>query len=224
LVQQAQTNVVDPMFPIVRGQFTLDLRTLPVRGSLGAPKRMVKLFDYTCHHCRDLHHLLEPMGRKYSNDLAIVSLPMPLNANCNPMLRSTARAHIDACEYARLALAVFYADRSKFEEFSDWLYLPERPPEVSEAREHAASMVGRERLEAALGDARIDGQIRTNAFIYAASSRLGKSSALPQLIFQNGASIGAVADEAQLEKILADALGLREAQTNQAAASSRSDL
>ena len=223
-VNAVQTNSPDPLFQIVRGQFTLDLRTVPVRGSIAAPKRMVKLFDYTCHHCRDLHHLLEPIAHRYSNQLAIVSLPMPLNANCNPMLRSTARAHIDACEYARLALAVFFVDSKKFDDFSNWLYQGERPPEVKTAKEYAGSMVGRERLEAALQDPRVGEQIRTNAFIYAASSRLGKSSALPQMIFSTGASIGAVADAQQLEKILADALGLRSPEKNQPVASLKSEL
>ena len=48
-------------FAILDGQFTLDLKTVPVTGPLNAPKKIVKLFDYTCHHCRDTHHALEPV-------------------------------------------------------------------------------------------------------------------------------------------------------------------
>jgi uncharacterized membrane protein len=223
--QPSQTDApVNPIFSIVRGQFSLDLRKLPVIGSLNAPKRMVKLFDYTCHHCRDLHHLLESVAPRFSNELAIVSLPMPLDASCNPVLRSTSYAHANACEFARLALAIFYAEPAKFNEFSNWLFGPERPPELNRASEVAGEMLGRERLEAALQDPRIEEQIRLNCFIYAASSQLGKSSALPQMIFPTGVSIGAVADQRQLEKILADALGLRAPGTNQSSASLSKEL
>lgn len=222
-LRAAEASTTNPLFPIVRGQFNLDLRKVPITGSLSAPHRMVKLFDYTCHHCRDLHHLLEPVARKYSNELAIVSLPMPLDASCNPVLRSTAAAHANACEYARLALAIFFAEPHKFREFSNWLFQPDRPPEITRAKEIAATMLGPERLESALQDPRIEEQIRLNCFIYAASSQLGKSSALPQMIFPTGSSIGAVADAQQLQKILGDALGLGAIQTNQLPANSSSD-
>jgi uncharacterized membrane protein len=216
-VRSDLSNSSNFLFSIIRGQFVLDLRKVPVSGSLLATNRMAKLFDYTCHHCRDLHHLLEPIGRRHSNELVIVSLPMPLDASCNPVIKSTASAHANACEYSRLALAVFYAEPSKFHEFSNWLFQPERPPELNMAKQHAASLIGPERLEASLRDPRIAEQIRTNAFIYSASSKLGKSTAIPQMIFRSGAAIGAVSSAKQVEQILFDALGFRA--TNQPAAS-----
>jgi len=73
---------------------------------LNAPKKMAKLFDFTCHHCRDLHHLLSSFRAKHSNELAVISLPLPLNADCNPTVKRTQPAHVDACEFARYALAV----------------------------------------------------------------------------------------------------------------------
>ena len=94
---------------------------------------------------------------------------------------------------------------------------------MDSAKEIAASMVGRERFEEALLDARIDDQIRMNCSIYAASSQLGKSGAMPQLIFPTGVSIGAVSTAEQLEKILADALALRPTGTNQPTASASSE-
>lgn len=204
----APRNAGATTLSIIRGQFTLDLTQLPVSGSPRAPKKMVKLFDYTCHHCRDLHHLLDVVKAKYPTELAVVSLPMPLDAKCNPVMRSTPSAHVNACEYARLGLAVFFAKPAKFEEFSNWLFAPQRPPELDQAREYAAGILGRERLIASLADPRIDAQIRTDVEIYAASSRLGKSTAMPQMIFPAGASIGSVNDLQQLEGILSDALGL----------------
>ena len=197
-----------PTFTILQGQVTLDLTKVPVAGPLNAQHKFVKLFDYTCHHCRELHHLLEPVKKRYSNEVAIISLPMPLDANCNPMMKSTPRAHENACEYAKLALAVFLAEPEKFEQYSNWLFFPERPPELSAAREHAARLVGQEKLNAALSDPRILQQIKQDAEIFTMTSRLARKSTLPQLIFARGASVGGVNDAKQLNQILFDATGL----------------
>jgi uncharacterized membrane protein len=197
-----------PTFTILQGQVTLDLTKVPVSGPLNAQNKFVKLFDYTCHHCRHLHQLLEPVKNRYSNELAIISLPMPLDANCNPIMKTTPVAHQNACEYAKLALAVFLAEPEKFEQYSNWLFFPERPPELSAAREHAARLVGQQKLDAALNDPRIVQQIKQDADIFTMTSRLARKSTLPQLIFARGASVGGIDDERQLNKILFDAIGL----------------
>lgn len=198
----------DPNFSFVDGAFTVNLTKVPVSGRLDAPKRMVKLFDYTCHHCRDLHHLLKPIKLKYASELAVISLPVPLDANCNTVIKRTVPAHANACEYARIALAVFIAQPAKFEEFSDWLFEPERPPMLDSARMHAANLVGKEALAAALNDPRVEEQIRTDVNIYIASSQKAKRGAMPQLLFATGGSIGAVPDARALDNILFNALGL----------------
>ncbi|MGZ8940634.1 MAG: vitamin K epoxide reductase family protein [Limisphaerales bacterium] len=197
-----------PTFTILQGQVTLDLTKVPVSGKLDAKHKFVKLFDYSCHHCRELHHLLEPVKKRYSNEVAIISLPMPLDAKCNPIMKSTPRAHENACEYAKLALAVFLADAGKFEEYSNWLFYPPLPPELSAARAQAARVVTQEKLNAALADPRIAQQLKQDSDIFVSTSRLAGKSTLPQLIFARGASVGGVSDARQLNKILFDALGL----------------
>lgn len=204
-----------PTFTILEGQVTLDLTKVPVTGRLDAEHKLVKLFDYTCHHCRDLHHLLEPFRQRFSNELAIVSLPVPLDANCNPVMKSTPRAHQNACDYARLALAVFLAAPERFEQYSNWLFAPPRPPELTVAREHAARLVTQEKLTAALTDPRIAQQLKQDSDIFVASSRLARKGTLPQMIFARTVSVGGVSDGQQLNKILSDALGLG-ANTNSA--------
>lgn len=198
----------DPTFSFVDGQFTLNLTKVPVSGRLDAPKKMVKLFDYTCHHCRDLHHLLEPVKLKYANELAVISLPVPLDASCNSVVKRTPPAHANACEYAKYALAVFLAQPERFEEFSDWIFEPERPPILDAARAQAESLVGKEAFAAALADPRVEEQIRTDVNIYIASSQKAKRGAMPQLLFATGGSIGAVPDAQALDNILFSALGL----------------
>lgn len=195
-----------PVFPILNGQFQLDLTEVPVSGPLDETNRLVKLFDYTCHHCRDLHHLLHRYSS--SNEVTIVSLPVPLESSCNPLIKNNHPDHFDACEYARIGLAVFLANSNQFGPFSDWVYAPARPPSVAQTRAHAESLVGKEALAAALQNPKVNAQIQTNIAIYVASSRLARRGAMPQIIFQNSASVGSVPNYAQLEKILARGLGL----------------
>jgi len=187
--------------------FTFDLKKVPVAGPMNAPKKVAKLFDYTCHHCRDLHHLLSEFRAKHSNELAVVSLPLPLDSNCNRVVKVTATAHQNACEYARLGLAIFHANPEKFETFTDWIYTPERPPGVAEAQQYAANLVGAPELSRALQDPEIISQINTDVNIYVEAYKQSRSGQLPQMYFEQGASIGAVETRQQLEKIMAENLG-----------------
>lgn len=202
--------VAEPTFSFVDRQLTVNLTKVPVSGRLDAPKKMVKLFDYTCHHCRDLHHLLKPIKQRYSNELAVISLPMPLDANCNAVIKRTAPAHVNACEYAKMALAVFFAKPGKFEEFSDYLFEPEHPPTLEASRAYAETLVGKEEFSSALNDPRVEQQIKLDTGIYVASSQKAKRGAMPQLLFAEGGSIGAVQSAEALERILSRALGLGE--------------
>jgi uncharacterized membrane protein len=199
-----------PNFSFVDGEFTVDLTKVPVSGRLDAPKKMVKLFDFTCHHCRDLHHLLKPVKQKYPNELAVISLPMPLDSDCNPLISRTAPPHTNACEIARIALAVFVAKPEKFEEFADWLFEPELPPTPEAAQAQAEKLVGKEAFAAASRDPRVEEQIRMDVNIYAATGRKSGRSAMPQLLFAQGGSIGAVPNAQSLNKILFKSLGLGE--------------
>ena len=194
-----------PTFSILDGQFTLDLKAVPVTGPLNAPRKIVKLFDYTCHHCRDTHRALEPVRKSHSNELAVISLPVPLESNCNPIVKRTVSAHFGACEITKLALAVFLADATRFEEFSNWLFEPPTPPGLSASRDFASRLVGEDRLNTALADSRITNQIRLDIDIYIANSRRARQTTLPQLIFPKNAIFGAVTDRAEMEKIIADA-------------------
>jgi protein-disulfide isomerase len=216
-VPSISTNAISPVearpdrtFSFIDGEFSVDLTRVPVSGRIDAPRKMVKLFDYTCHHCRDLHHLLKPVKLKYASELAVISLPVPLDANCNSIIKRTSPAHANACEYARMALAVFIARADKFDEFSDWLFVPQRPPTLDSARLQAENLVGKEAFAAALNDPRVEEQIRTDVKIYMASSQQAKRGAMPQLLFAHSASVGAISSVEVLERILFRGLGLGE--------------
>ena len=174
------------------GRFKLNPRELPVYGSPDATNIIVSLFDYTCIHCRRLHPLLKEAVAHYGGQLCIISLPAPLDSECNPLLRTTAHANLHACDYARLSLAVWRARPTAFAEFDEWLFTSLSLPPLDEARQRAEGLVGKDALKEALGSSWVSRQMDTDIDLYASSSRSARDLRLPQLILGKVTLRGAV--------------------------------
>jgi uncharacterized membrane protein len=203
------TNKAARVFQIYNGMFKLDLDSVPVIGDSHAPQTIVSLFDYTCHHCRIMHWHLMEAHRTLSNELAIVSLPMPLDNHCNYTVRQTPAPHTNACEYAKLGLAVWRADREKQHLFDDWIFTPEKPPALPEAQQFAAKLVGSSQLAKALQDPWLPQQLMQGINIYATNYiHLGNGS-MPQLIIGSQLTSRTFENVNELYRILQEQLGLR---------------
>jgi len=189
------------MLPVLGGTLQLDLSQVPIWGNPAAANIVVSLFDYTCHHCRDMHFMLASLLARHSNTLAVVSLPMPLDANCNPLMSQTPPAHQGACDYARLGLAVWLADAGKLHEYDEYIFGTERPPGIAEATKKAEQLVGADLLAKMVNDPRVERQIQGDVALYRANSQRAQRGQMPQLIFPGGTVIGSVASEAELAKI-----------------------
>jgi uncharacterized membrane protein len=95
---------------------------LPTHGDPNAPFVVLVIQDYTCPHCRDLHQHLRAAQESYGPSLVIAVKPVAQDAACNRHYRETAPEHAGACALAKLALAVWRVDPTKFPAFDDWLY------------------------------------------------------------------------------------------------------
>ena len=113
-------------------------------------------------------------------------LPTPINVACNKYVHEPKPGRELACEYARLALAVWYARPTAFPEFHDWLMEPPDPPPLDKARRRAAKLIGQKQLDLALVDARVDRQLAGDAEIYHAVG-LG---AIPKLLLSGFLLVG----------------------------------
>ncbi len=182
---------------------------MPIVGSPDAPKVLVSLFDYTCHHCRVMHGQLKQVHQSFSNQLVIVSLPMPLDGACNPAVKRTPSAHVGACEYTRLGLAVWRAKRAMAEQFDDWIFEPEKPPAVAEVRQFAEKLVGKEALGRALADEWVSRQLQEDVTIYEANCQTAKRGDMPQLIIGQVISFGMIRQVEDLYRLLDQQLALR---------------
>jgi uncharacterized membrane protein len=196
-------------FQVLDGEFQFNLSEVPMLGRMDAPHAMINLFDYTCHHCRELHTpLLEAVGR-FSNDLAVVNLPMPLDGQCNPLVRFTPPPHTNACALARIGLAVWRADRQLSPKFDHWMFTGNQAPLPEEAEQHARQLVGAGSFDAAMQDAWIGQLIQTNIALFQASAQRLRKAVLPQLIIGTNLTAGMVPRD-HLFRLLSEQFGLTE--------------
>jgi len=193
---------------IYERRFTFNMNEVPVIGSPAAPAAMVSLFDYTCHHCRIMHGTLQQVHKTFGEGLAIVSLPAPLDGQCNYTVPMTPVAHSNACEYARLGLAVWRANRKVHPQFDDWLFKPEHPPALEEARREAARLVGARNLQAVLTNQWVSQSLRLGIDIYATNFIHARQGSMPQLIIGTNLLTGTVGVE-EIHRRLDNQLGLK---------------
>jgi len=194
------------VFPVYGGRYELNLFDVPALGAPTNAQVAVSLFDYTCHHCRSMHPLLVEAQRQFSSSLLIVALPAPLDPGCNSTVTRHYPLHTNACEYARVGLAVWRADRTKHHEFEQWVMTGEKAPPIAETRQHAVQLVGAGAFEKAIADPWVEEQLKTGVGIYEMAYRAGQGS-MPQLILGQNVAVGSYL-QADLIKMLVENLGL----------------
>lgn len=185
---------------VLGGKLELAVHDQPCLGSPDAPHLIVAFFDYCCPHCRATHGYLEAIRAKDPAQLAILVLPVPLDAKCNSTIAETEPRFQDACALARLALAVHQADRSQFATFDQWLFAHETPRELAAAEAEAARLVGADRLQTALADPSLNARIARHVEAYKASG----ADRIPLLMSPEFATlVGKPEDETELAAVLA---------------------
>ncbi len=204
-------------FQIYNGRYQFDMAEVPVLGSPDAPHVGFTLFDYTCKGCRIMHAQLKEAVTVFTNQLAFVSIPMPLDIACNPLVPKTLPAHSNACEYARLGLAVWRGNRDKFQEFEDWVFKPLSPPPLDQTRQFAAGLVGEAVLNQALEDGWVNHQIQTGVSVFGMNYLTYSNSSLPQVIIGTNVTFGTFARMDDLYSLIEQHFGLVEDGTKQSA-------
>lgn len=165
------------------GKVRLDVRSWPLIGSPGAKYVFVEMFDYTCPHCRKTHKSIDGARKRYGEDLAILALPVPLNQRChagagnNPL-------HAEACDLAKIAIAVWRVSPAKFEEFHGWLFQQHRT--ARDARRKAEQTVGKEKLAKELRLPYADRYIASHVKIY----RKVNGGNVPKILFPRSTVVG----------------------------------
>ena len=202
-------RLVSPrLLSVYSNAFLLKLDEVPMIGSPDASNVIVCLFDYMCPHCRDLHPVLVETQRQFGSRLGIVCLPMPLSTNCNPFLPPRTHSGSNTCEYALLSLAVWRAKPAAFRQFDDWMFVPDRPVPLEQAREYAAQLVGANKLQTALADPWVPQQLAMNCRLHYTDWTVAGSPAMPHLILGDAVSSGPLNSVEHLMILLNHYLGL----------------
>lgn len=158
-----------PQMSLLGGKAQVELENVPHIGAADAPLVVVKLFDYACFHCREMHHQLREAQEASGGKLTIVLLPTPASNECNPLISKDATTSPDACELARLALIVWHLAPEQFEAFDRWLFEPVEARTYADARAHVVTLIGEEALKEAESDPRYARQIAQHVDLYAES-------------------------------------------------------
>jgi uncharacterized membrane protein len=197
-------------FLVPRSTLSLDAARLPLLGPANAPHRIGCLFDYTCHHCRQLHGFIRTAIDQFDGQLSCLMIPMPLDANCNAQIKRTGRDHVNACKYAKICLAVQQVAPAKYDAFDRWLFTNHKTTKpLAKVREHAASLVGAAALNKAVASATVQQQLQQNIRAYELNSKNGKKSLMPQTIIKDQVIFGPPPSDAALQSILKKILGLK---------------
>lgn len=201
---------VPPVLTLHSNRFSFDLTEYPVEGNPKAPHVIVAMFDYTCKYCRATHGPITEVQHAFSNQLAVLKLPMPLDSDCNRYVRKTASAHANACSFAALGLAVWRADRTKFHQFDNWLMTTLPRTTIDQARLEAAALVGSANLEKALADPWVKATIATAIDLYGVNTDTVRSGNMPQTIVGTNIVTGTIHSSKELFELVGRNFGLRQ--------------
>ncbi|MGZ0174594.1 MAG: DsbA family protein [Planctomycetales bacterium] len=197
--QAGSESSAKPERRIIRiiGDTKLDVRQWALIGKPDAKYVIVEMFDYTCPHCRDLHHEIDAVLKKFGDDLAVITLPVPLSTTCNNQIGTTEARHREACEIANYAITVWRLEPKKYHEYHDWLFKPIHARIAADARKQAIGIVGEERLNEILDKRLPQKFIASHVKLYAKAG----AGSIPKILFPNITLVGNVGADKLTEAI-----------------------
>jgi len=187
---------------LYRGTLKFDLRDAPIIGSPDAKAFIVDIFDYTCPDCHAMHKHLTAARKQLNDSFSIICAPSPLDSKCNPRMRSTPPKHKDACDYARLGLAMRRISPESFHQYQDWFFNQPAIPSLELSRATADALAGKEAVHNALRDPWVATTLRKSIDIYEQNGRESKNFRIPQLIIGEAINYGPVSNTDELVRLI----------------------
>lgn len=163
-----QTSNATRAFKLFDGHLDISIPQAPHHGEADATNVLVFMFDYCCPHCQKAHAFLPALREKLNGDLLTVYVATPLGKSCNKYTKRIPEFFERGCELAKLSMAVWVADPTKWKTYDNWLFeFPAKePPSVEAARAKAVELVGDAALTEALAKPEIETMINNNIEAY----------------------------------------------------------
>jgi hypothetical protein len=148
---------------LIKGRLRLERGEYPTIGDPKADHIVALMFDYTCIACRKMHEYLYQAIERYNDRLAVVILPVPLDKTCNKFRKkSTTYLHVNACLFAKMALAIWEISPQAFISFDSFMFRDEYPPDAATARQFAEKLLGKTKLNEVMNQAIIDKRLQVS--------------------------------------------------------------
>jgi len=171
-----------------KGKIWFSLGDFPFVGSGNTTNFVAHFFDYTCPACRQFHSTLRGAHETYINETTLVMIPVPLDAACNPAVKETAYVHQNACEFAKIGLALWKTSPQSYESYDQFIFHDQIPPPIDAARELADHLAGKDAMDRALADPELMSNLNKGLGMF--YSPAFQQKALPALVTKNDVFTG----------------------------------
>lgn len=182
------------------GSHKLNIEQWPLIGPADATYVMVAMFDYACPHCRTTDKAIREACAALGGDVAIIAMPVPLNANCNGTVKRTGKGFEESCETAKLAVACWRVNPESFQQFHERLFEADTAPTYAAAKQIVDELVGKEKIDAELAQPFAEKYIRKHVSLYKNSG----AGPLPRLMFKAANVVGEVSSTEAMTEIIRD--------------------
>ena len=187
--QEDQEQEEERLVGISGGSIKLNVAHWPLSGNADAEKIFIEMFDYTCPHCRENFKTIQAAKEQMGEDkIATMVLCVPMNSNCNGTVRVNHAKHAEACELAKLAVAVWRVDPEQFQVFHEWMFEGDQAPTAAAARAKAIELVDEDALTAELEGEVVQQYISKQVQLY---QNIGGGT-VPKMLFSGTTVVGKV--------------------------------
>ena len=183
---------------LLGGSVVLNVDGWPLLGRPDARHVVAALFDLTCAECHHLHRLLAAAVEARPDWLAVALVPVPMHPACNPAVTCTRDAAAQACDYARLAWAVWLAGGDRYADWDRYVTAEATGQPYGLALLRARELVNLTRFRPREPDPFLDRAVATGVGLYRAAGR----PKVPAVLLPAGLLQGHVSDLAALMRIL----------------------
>ena len=201
-ILSSRVTTTDRTIKILKGRQTVFVKDHPIIGDPNTPELFVKLFDYTCPDCRRLHGQLERFQKKRSEPIAVLLMPVPMNKKCNPYVIKDGNRHVFACELARIAIAIWMEEPTRFAKFHHWMMESSEPPSLPACKEMGRRILGGQRFENVISSSEVNRRLDYYTKIYRAAG----AKVIPKLFVRDRLIVGTSQDDARIMQALSQLL------------------